>query len=107
MYNEMKYKLALKYGFHDLQNVRDDYTMFKKGKLNPFLVLKFIEVQLLLLTPIIPHFCEYYYGKSFIPAIKSTKNHSEYSDLIVSAKWPEPSKEVDIEMSKIFTFIKY
>ena len=103
----MKYKLALKYGFHELQNVRDDYTILKKGELNPYLVLKFIKVQLLMVTPIIPHFCEYYYGKYFVPSIQKTQNYTECSELIVNAKWPEPSKELDTEKSKIFNFIKY
>jgi len=56
MYSEMKYKLALKFGFHDLQSARDDYVLLKKDNLSPYLVMKFIETQLMMMVPIIPHF---------------------------------------------------
>jgi leucyl-tRNA synthetase len=107
MYTEMKFKLALKYGFHDMQSVRDDYVLFKKGNLNPYLALRFIELSLLMVTPIIPHFCEHFYESKFLPAIKQTKNHKEYTDLIVQAKWPEQTKEYDSNKTKMFNFIKY
>lgn len=107
MYAEMKFKLALKFGFHDLQGVRDDYVIFKQNKLNPYLVLKFIEIQLLLVTPIIPHFCEHFYGSHFLPAIMKTKNHREYPELIINARWPKQEKEYDSTKGKILSFIKY
>ena len=107
MYSEMKYKLALKYGFHDLQNTRDDYALMKKNELNPYLVMKYTEVQLKLLTPIIPHFAEYHYEQIFRPAVLKTKNHGEYPELIINARWPEPTSEYNSERSKIFNFIKY
>ncbi|CAI2376860.1 unnamed protein product [Moneuplotes crassus] len=107
MYHEMKYKLALKFGFHELQGMRDDYVLFKKDTLNPHLVLKFIEVQLLMVLPIIPHFCEYYYQKEFLPAILKTQNHREYPELIVNCRWPEKTADYDINQGKIFNFIKF
>jgi leucyl-tRNA synthetase len=107
MYAQMKFKLALKFGFHELQGVRDDYVLLKKGDLNPYLVLRFIEIQLMLVNPIIPHFCEYHYQENFLPAIKQTKNHREYPEFIINAHWPEKTAEYDSKMGKIFRFIKY
>jgi len=107
MYSEMKFKLAVKYGFHDLQSSRDDYVLFKKNELNPFLVLRFIETQLLMMNPIIPHFCGHYYEDIFLPNIKKTKNHKEYCDTITKCKWPEVTREVDIVKGKVFNFIKF
>jgi len=43
---EMKFKIALRDGFHQLMNVRDDHISLKGGHLNPALVLRYIEVQL-------------------------------------------------------------
>ena len=107
MYSEMKFKLALKYGFHELQQVKDDYVQFKEGVLNPYLVMRFIEVQLLVMTPIIPHFWEYYYGTFFLPFITKTKNSKEYPELIINARWPEQTAAYDSTKGKIFNFIKY
>ena len=107
MYSEMKFKLALKYGFHDLQIARDDYVLLKRNNLNPYLVFKFIELQLLLVTPIIPHFCEYYYETYYYPAVTKTKNHREYPELIVNARWPQKTREYDVNKGKVFNFIKY
>jgi leucyl-tRNA synthetase len=107
MYSEMKFKIALKSGFHELQGVKDDYVLFKQNKLNPYLVMQFIEIQLLMVLPIIPHFCEHFYQNLYLPAIMKTKNHGEYTDLLVNARWPKPSKEYDLKKSKIFIFIKW
>ena len=107
MYSEMKFKLALKFGFHDLQSIRDDYVLLKQNKLNPYLVMRFIDVQLNLILPIIPHFCENYYQKEFLPAIKKTKNHKEYPELMVNSRWPEVTSPYDVNEGKVFNFIKY
>lgn len=107
MYSEMKFKLALKFGFHELQGVRDDYVLFKQNKLNPYLVMKYVEIQLLMVLPILPHFCEHFYQTHYKPALLKTKNHGEHSEMLVNARWPKPSKEYDVNKSKVFGFIKY
>ena len=107
MYSEMKFKLALKYGFHDMQSIKDDYVQLKNENLNPFLVMKFIEYQLAIMTPIIPHFCEYYYCSYFLPSISQSKHEKSYPDLIVKARWPSMIASYDSTKGKIFNFIKY
>ena len=58
-YTDLRYKLALKHGFFEIQTLKEDYLIAKGGKQNPFLLLKFIETQLIMLNPICPHFAEY------------------------------------------------
>lgn len=58
-YKEIKYKQVLKAGFFVFQAVKEDYLIAKKGKQNPFLMMKFIETSIILLNPICPHFSEY------------------------------------------------
>jgi len=57
---------AQKTGFFDLQAARDRYVAITSSTaegLNYDLVLRFIEIQTLLLSPICPHVCEYIWTK--------------------------------------------
>ena len=59
-YENMCYKEALKSGFFELQSARDRYREVSVSEpLHAYLVNRFIEVQLILLSPICPHICEY------------------------------------------------
>ena len=58
-YNEMKFKQALKHAFFELAAIKEDYLIAKKDKVNPFVLLKYVETQLILLNPIVPHFADY------------------------------------------------
>ena len=106
MYSEMKFKLALKYGFHDMQILKDDYVQFKGNNLNPYLVMKFIEYQLSIMMPIIPHFWEHYYGDYFLPSISKSSINKKYPEFIVKARWPQVAT-YDSSRGKIYNFIKY
>ncbi|GAV54997.1 hypothetical protein ZYGR_0AS03200 [Zygosaccharomyces rouxii] len=82
-YELTNYKNALKFGLFDFQAARDYYrescqTMHKD------LVLRYIEVQSLLLAPIAPHFCEYIY-REVLGKQGSVQN----------AKFPRATKPVD------------
>eukprot|EP00958_Prasinococcus_capsulatus_P021407 scaffold2910_cov390-Prasinococcus_capsulatus_cf.AAC.22 len=57
------FREALKAGFYDLQNARDMYRN-SCGELGmaATLLARFVELQVLLLTPICPHFCEHVWG---------------------------------------------
>jgi len=58
-YERTQYREALRTGFHELQSARDHYrTVAEDVKMHRDLVLKFIEVQALLICPICPHFAE-------------------------------------------------
>ncbi|KAK4700721.1 leucyl-tRNA synthetase, partial [Phenoliferia sp. Uapishka_3] len=60
-YDKTMYKEALKNGFYTMLAARDSYrdSTAGEGGMNVALVLRFIEVQALLLTPIAPHVAEH------------------------------------------------
>lgn len=56
----MLYKEALKTGFFELQAAKDKYVQLSTlDKINWTLIMKFIELQVILLSPICPHVSEY------------------------------------------------
>jgi leucyl-tRNA synthetase len=78
-YQKTLYRDALKSGFYDLQAARDNYrnAVGTTKAMNKDLVLRFIEVQALLLAPITPHFSEYVWTKLL-----------GKSGSIMQARWP-------------------
>ncbi|GLH12065.1 Leucine--tRNA ligase, cytoplasmic [Gryllus bimaculatus] len=89
-YNKMLFKEALRTGFFELQTVRDTYRelTYLEG-MHQDLILRFIEVQALLLAPICPHVAEHVWellGKK---------------GSIVCAPWPQagPVDEILIKSS--------
>lgn len=73
-YNEVKFKQALKHGFFELQTIKEDYLIAKGGKANPFLLMKFIETQLILINPIVPHFADFCWRTHIFPVLEKSKN---------------------------------
>lgn len=65
-YDLTNYREALKCGFFELQNARDRYrdatVVHGSIGMNAGLVKRFIEVQVLLIVPICPHFSEHIWG---------------------------------------------
>jgi len=62
-YGALNFREALKYGWYDLQTARDTYRLTcGESGMHRNLVLRFIEVQTLLMGPITPHTCEYIWG---------------------------------------------
>ena len=58
-YVEMKFKIVIKHAFNELLSLKEAYLIAKGGSPNPFVLFRYIETLLLLLNPIIPHFCQY------------------------------------------------
>lgn len=55
----LKYREALKYGFYEMMTIRDEYKMRVLGvNMHRDLFLRYITAQLIIMTPIMPHFCE-------------------------------------------------
>lgn len=77
-YSKMLYKEALKTGFFELQAVRDKYLQLSAlDGINWILIMKYIEFQIILLSPICPHVTEHIWtliGKE---------------DSILNARWPQ------------------
>ena len=94
-YHKMLYREALKVGYHDLQNARNEYRKATTGQgipvsdqdvfegMHVYLIKRFAKVQALLLAPITPHWSE----SIWIDLLKESKS-------ILKASWPE-SKPVD------------
>ncbi|CAM9199743.1 unnamed protein product [Ascophyllum nodosum] len=96
-YGRMMWREGLHSGFFAMQLLRDfyrDWCAKTTTLMHKALVLRFIEVQTLLLAPICPHFAEHVWG---------LLGHSA-SGSVLQAKWPETS-EVDGWMSRSFQFL--
>jgi len=83
-YERTNFREALKSGFFDLQQARDNYRVAvgSQQNMNKQLITRFIEVQTLLLAPVCPHLAQYVWqllGKT---------------EVIQKARWPK-SDEVD------------
>lgn len=77
-YERTQYREALRTGFFELQTARDHYrTLLEEQPMHGDLILRFIEVQALLLSPVCPHFSE-----------KVWKMIGKEGS-ILKAKWPE------------------
>src|SRR4051794_25547558 len=57
-YSRMKFHEALRTGFYELQTARDVYRASVKA-MNRRLIERFIRVQLILLAPICPQYCDH------------------------------------------------
>ncbi|XP_071570037.1 leucine--tRNA ligase, cytoplasmic [Temnothorax nylanderi] len=75
-YSKMLYKEALRTGFYEFQTARDKYLQLSP-MVNLDLIKKYIEIQIILLSPICPHVCEYIWGDLL-----------EKDGSILNAKWP-------------------
>ncbi len=59
-YNQMMYKEALRTGFFEFQTARDKYRELSLIEpMHAGLIFRFIKTQLVLLSPICPHICEF------------------------------------------------
>ncbi|XP_029053430.2 leucine--tRNA ligase, cytoplasmic [Osmia bicornis bicornis] len=77
-YSKMLYKEALKTGFFELQTAKDKYIQLSTlDKVNWTLIMKFIELQVTLLSPICPHVSEYIW------------NLIGKEGSILNARWPQ------------------
>ncbi|RYP74735.1 hypothetical protein DL770_007554 [Monosporascus sp. CRB-9-2] len=94
-YEETNYKSALKSGFYDLINAKDIYraTCAAAGiPMNKNLVLKYIRMQVLSLTPIAPHWAEYIWRE----VLGDTET-------VQRARWPEvPAADASLSATRAY-----
>jgi len=88
-YNELKYRNVLKYGFHEMLSLKEEYVIGNKGKVNPRLLLKYVKTVLILINPICPHFSWNSWESYFVPAAQKV-NDMTISSNINEAGWFEP-----------------
>lgn len=58
-YTDMKYRDVIKYGFNELGGLKEIYLLGTGGNPNPLILFKYLETVLILLNPVMPHFCQY------------------------------------------------
>jgi leucyl-tRNA synthetase len=80
----------------------------KGGKgINPFLLLRFIETQLILLNPITPHFSEYCWSTHILPILEKSKNVPfAFSKRLIDQGWPKAEKPFDPLKRRMYEYIK-
>lgn len=106
-YSEMKFKQALKHGFFELQTLKEDYLIAKGGKANPFLLLKFIETQLVLMNPIVPHFAEFSWRTHVLPILERSQNLQRApAKQLINQGWPQASKTFDTLSHRVYEYMK-
>ncbi|KAI0401808.1 leucyl-tRNA synthetase [Xylaria palmicola] len=96
-YNDTSFKLALKSGFYDFIASRDWYRDVTKSvgiTMHHDLVVRYIELQALLLTPIAPHFSEYLY-----------RDVLKHTESVHNALYPEVPPP-DAVLSAVFSYVR-
>ncbi|KAF5119422.1 hypothetical protein DV495_002307 [Geotrichum candidum] len=96
-YNNALYKAALKSGLFDFQTARDYYRDSTSDGTNMHadLVLRYIEVQALLLVPIAPHFADYMWREVL-------KKETSIQD----ASFPEISQPIDKPLTAALNYVR-
>jgi len=56
-YTDMKYKVVIKHAFNELGSLKENYLIATGGNPSPTILFKYLETLLVLMNPIIPHFC--------------------------------------------------
>lgn len=107
-YDGIKYKQALKHGFFEPQAIKEDYLIGKGAKgPNPFLLLKFIEAQLILINPIVPHFAEYCWTTHVRPILEKSKNVSRKpAERLINQGWPTTSGQFDPLKRRMYEYMR-
>ncbi|CAL8107072.1 unnamed protein product [Calicophoron daubneyi] len=83
-YAAHEYKEALKTVFYEFQTARDRYREVSQGSMHRALLLRYINVQTILLSPICSHVCEYIW-------LRLLGNKTS----VFTASWPTLSQPVD------------
>lgn len=91
-YDTMQYHVAVKNAFFDLSNARDQYRANCTKPLHRGLINRYLEVSLVMLSPIIPHWTQHMWeliGKE---------------GFVMHASWPEAAEE-DIEITQKMSYL--
>jgi len=81
-YSRMLFTDALRAAWFDVENLRSQYSILTAGDLHAEAILWSLEVQMLILSPIAPHFCEHVW-----------RGVLGRESLVVQERWPTPEVE--------------
>lgn len=108
MYNQMKFKQALKFGFFELQSIKEDYLIAKEKKTNPYVLMRYVETQLVLLNPVAPHMAQYCWRHYAYPILSRSKNFGkECKENLMEQAWPIPSAAHDKEADDRLAYMRH
>jgi len=106
-FEDMKYKQALKFGYFELQSFKEDYLIAKGGKPNPFVLARYIEAQLIMMNPIIPHFSQYCWKTYLYPILSQSQNYQhDVVENLNKMRWPHASAPYDKILGDRLAFMK-
>lgn len=97
-YENMQFRDVLVYSFFDLYSKKEEYRIFA-GSYHRESFFRYLAVQLLMLSPIAPHFCEKHW-EIYQAAVGLNKT------LIVSESFPALSAPVDAVLTRQFGYIR-
>jgi leucyl-tRNA synthetase len=104
-YDEIKFKQVLKFGFFEMQALKDDYVLAKKDGVSKLLMLSFIEASLIILNPICPHFSEHCWREYLLPIYKKAGTVKGASSILLDQGWFK-TREVDHAKRAMYEFLK-
>ncbi|KAG1147868.1 hypothetical protein G6F37_003759 [Rhizopus arrhizus] len=95
-YDATYYREVLKYGVYEFQAAKDAYQVAcTEAGMHKDLIMRYIEIQALLLSPITPHWSEHVWGTVL-----------KKEGLVVSAPFPKPSAPVDESLEAATRYIR-
>eukprot|EP01022_Parablepharisma_sp_SALTPOND_P024878 TRINITY_DN559_c0_g1_i1.p1 TRINITY_DN559_c0_g1~~TRINITY_DN559_c0_g1_i1.p1 ORF type:complete len:1122 (+),score=167.37 TRINITY_DN559_c0_g1_i1:4398-7763(+) len=106
-YESMRFRDVVKYGFYEFQGIKDDYMVYKKnGKPSWRALLQYIEWQLIMMSPIIPHMADYCWRYVVLPKLKEVGEDKGKSENVIFAKFPEPTQKHDTVLGRISAYLQ-
>merc|ERR1719499_540303 len=94
----MMFRQGLRTGWYSLLKARNFWRMNCSEGLHKDLVMRYIETQLILLSPICPHFCESMWQKI-------QQMGFPVKGLVVNAGWPD-AREFDFRLNQEFEYLQ-
>ena len=107
-YESMRFRDVVKYGFFEFQGIKDDYMIYKKdSKISWRAILRYIEWQLIIMAPIIPHIADYCWRMILLPKLKEIGEDKDKSPTVVDGRYPVTKDMYDTVLGSISSYLKH
>jgi leucyl-tRNA synthetase len=106
-YESMRFKDVIKYGFHSMINMKDDYVYnVDEENWNIPLLFKLIETLCLIMNPVISHTTEFLYDKYLKRVYEKIGSNDKIFSSIYFALFPNYDNEIDTVTVKDYVYVK-
>ncbi len=106
-YETMRFRDVVKNGFFEFQGAKDDYMVFKKlSKVSWRALLQYIEWQLIIMAPIIPHTADFCWRHLLLPKLRAMGEGKDLPESVVNAKFPVSSQKHDKMLGRISSYLR-